>query len=162
MSRPMRGTTYDQDPRYKDKESKLLNSRQWPLEYEIQVNIQNINMEIVKTWVSKQITEILGVEDDILNGLIISSLEEPQPCAKKIHILIGEFLQNNTQKFVIRLWRFLTSAQDTSLGVPQQFISERREELLRKKRELERLIDWVNSLAKKSRKRSRSNEGRKR
>lgn len=155
MSRPMRGTTYDQDPRYKDKESKLLSSKQWPLEYEIPVNMEKVNIDIIRTWLNKQITDILGVEDDILVGLILGALEEVPPCPKKIHILIGEFLQNETQKFVIRLWRMLANAQDNVLGVPQQFIEERREELIRKRRELERKIDWVKGLvAKKDRSRS--------
>ena len=154
----MRGTTYEQDPRYKDKEAKMLSSKQWPLEYEIEVKMQNVNREIVRTWISKQIQELLGVEDDILAGLIISVLEEAQPCPKKIHILIGEFLKENTQKFVIRLWRFLNNAQENSIGVPQQYIRERREELIKKKRELEKMIDWINSIAKKEKKRSRSPE----
>lgn len=163
MSRPMRGTTYEQDPRYKDKESKMLASKQWPLEYEVEVNMQKVNLDIIKTWVTKQISDILGVEDDILVGLIVGALEESPPCAKKIHILIGEFLQNETQRFVIRLWRLLSNAQNNELGVPQQFIEERREELVKKKRELERKIDWVKGLtAKRLRSRSPDRKPRKR
>ena len=91
MSRPLRGTTYDQDPRYKDKESKLLSSTSWPLEYSIPVDIKKVNLDSIKSWITKQTTDFLGVEDEILDSLIISSLESPDLCPKKLQILITGF-----------------------------------------------------------------------
>lgn len=159
MSRPMRGTTYEQDPRYKDKEAKLLSSYEWPLEYTMQVDMSKVDLDSIKTWISKQTTELLGVEDEILSTLIISLLEEPNACPKKIQIQIGGFLENNTEKFVLKLWRLLLSAQDNPLGIPQQLINERRDELLRKKRELEKMRESIKEQSRKKRKsRSRSNE----
>ena len=141
MSRPMRGTTYEQDPRYKDKDTKLLSSTNWPLEYSLSVDIKKVNLEAIQSWITKQTTEILGVEDEILDNLIMSSLEDPELCPKKLQILITGFLEKDTQKFILKLWRLLLSAQTNPLGVPQQIINERRQELLKKKRELEKIHD---------------------
>ena len=155
----MRGTTYEQDPRYKDKEAKLLASTQWPLEYSLSVDIKKVNLEAIKAWVTKQTTEFLGVEDEILDNLIISSLEETEICPKKLQILITGFLEQNTQKFVLKLWRLLLSAQENPLGIPKQIIDERREELLKKKRELEKLHEKLKEHSgskRESRYRSRS------
>ena len=163
MSRPLRGTTYDQDPRYKDKESKLLSSTSWPLEYSIPVDIKKVNLDSIKSWITKQTTDFLGVEDEILDSLIISSLESPDLCPKKLQILITGFLEKNTEKFVLKLWRLLISAQNNQLGIPQQIIDERRQELLQKKRELERIHETLKMNSnKKHRSRSRSEEYKRR
>lgn len=157
MSRPLRGTRYDQDPRYKDKESKLISSMQWPLEYSLSVDIQKVNLDVIKTWITNQTTDILGIEDEILDSLIINFLESEELCPKKLQILITGFLEEKTQKFVLKLWRLLVSAQENALGIPQQIIDERRQELLQKKRDLEKIHKSLKT-AKRSRSRSRESK----
>lgn len=158
----MRGTTYEQDPRYKDKEAKQLASINWPLEYSLSVNIKKVNLDVVKPWITKQTTEILGLEDEILDNLIISSLEDPELCPKKLQILITGFLEQQTPRFVLKLWRLLISAQENQLGIPRQIIDERREDLLKKKRELEKNHDQLAQRSGKKREKERKSHLRSR
>jgi serine/arginine repetitive matrix protein 1 len=152
----MRGTTYEQDPRYKDKESKLMATKDWPLEYSITIDPSKVNLKAVRAWVSRQTSSILGVEDEILDTLIMTALEEPVPCPKRLQIMIEGFLESKTEAFVLKLWRLLLNAQTNPLGIPQQFINERREDLLKRKRELERLCEELKERSKPRKHRSRS------
>lgn len=75
--------------RWVDKQKKLLKSTKFPAEYnikvdilpqrilpELQVDMKKIKLEVIKPWISKQITELLGFEDEVLIGYVLSMLEE--------------------------------------------------------------------------------------
>ena len=57
------------------KEKKLLKSMKFPKEYEIKVDLKKVNWEVMKTWIAQRVTELLGVEDEVLVGYVYEQLE---------------------------------------------------------------------------------------
>ena len=57
------------------KEKKLLKSMKFPKEYEQKVDLAKVNMEALKPWIAKRVTELLGIEDEVLVGYIYEQLE---------------------------------------------------------------------------------------
>jgi len=57
--------------------------------------LKKVELNAIKPWISKKITEILGFEDEVVINLAISELEskeEKGPCPKKIQLnLTGKF-----------------------------------------------------------------------
>lgn len=134
-----RGTTIDQDPRFKDKDRKLIESTSWPALFSEKVNLSKVQLPALAPWISQHVCDSLGIEDEILSNLVMSYLEDTaQPlCPKQLQINLTPFLENKAGDFVEDLWRMLLSAQANSLGVPQQLLDERKAELLRQRQALE-------------------------
>jgi len=42
----------------------------------LQVDMTKVNLDTIKPWVTRQITELLGFEDDVVIGYIFNQLEE--------------------------------------------------------------------------------------
>jgi serine/arginine repetitive matrix protein 1 len=42
----------------------------------LQVNLAKVKLEILKPWISQRITQLLGLEDDIVIGLVFNVLED--------------------------------------------------------------------------------------
>ncbi len=70
-----RGTTHEQDARFQNKDKKILESMKFPKEFDTRVNINKVELKVIKPWVEKKINEILGFEDDVCSNYIISMLE---------------------------------------------------------------------------------------
>lgn len=47
----IRGTSYDQDCRFSNKEKIILTTSQWPDEYGVQINLSKVNFEVIKEWI---------------------------------------------------------------------------------------------------------------
>lgn len=47
----------------------------FPKEYDLKVDLNKVNWEVIKGWVAKRITELLGVEDEVLIGYVFEQLE---------------------------------------------------------------------------------------
>ena len=60
----------DQDSRFANKEAKLLKQMKFPAEYSIKVNLTKVNWDVMRPWIAQRVTELLGVEDDVLIGYI--------------------------------------------------------------------------------------------
>ena len=57
------------------KEKKLLKSLKFPKEYELKVDFKVVNWEVMKSWMAKRVTELLGLEDEVVIGYIYEQLE---------------------------------------------------------------------------------------
>lgn len=55
-----RGTTAEQDNRFSDKHKKLLKQLKFSDNLLQKVNLKDVNLAVIKPWISKRITEILG------------------------------------------------------------------------------------------------------
>ena len=149
MSRQFKGASATQDARYTDKEKKLLTTLKFPLVYKEKVDIKKINIQVLRPWISNQISSYLGLEDDVVIEYVYSLLEENSLSAldpRRMQIQLTGFLEDNTVNFMIDLWKLLLSAQNSIGGIPQEFLDAKKEEI-RKKMEhdnmLERELDRV-------------------
>ncbi|KAG2206153.1 hypothetical protein INT47_003802 [Mucor saturninus] len=128
-----KGTSADQDSRFSNKEKKLLKSMSFPPEYDQKVDMKKVNLDVIKPWISNRITELLGLEDEIVIDYTCSLLEEKNQDPKRMQINLTGFLESNTKKFVTELWNLLLSAQNSVGGIPAIFIEQKKEELRKKK-----------------------------
>lgn len=44
-----------------------------------QVDLKKVNMDVIKHWVSQQVTELMGVEDEVTYMMVINQLESVRP-----------------------------------------------------------------------------------
>lgn len=49
----------------------------FPKEYEQHVDIKKVNLEVMRSWVAKRVTTLLGVEDEVVIAYVIEQLELP-------------------------------------------------------------------------------------
>ena len=57
------------------KDAKLLKTLKFPKEYDLKVDLNKVNWEVMKGWVAKRITELLGLEDEVVIGYVLEQLE---------------------------------------------------------------------------------------
>ncbi|KDQ58478.1 hypothetical protein JAAARDRAFT_128886 [Jaapia argillacea MUCL 33604] len=129
-----KGTSAEQDRRFSDKELKLLKSMKFPPTFDKKVDMRKVNLDVIKPWIAKQLTEMNGVEDDVVVEYVQSLLEDkadPTPDPKKMQINLTGFLTTQTAPFMISLWDLLLEAQESIGGVPKRFIEEKKEEMRR-------------------------------
>ncbi|CAL0304162.1 unnamed protein product [Lupinus luteus] len=138
-----RGTSADQDTRFSNKQAKLLKSQKFPAELEHLVDMTKVNMDVMKPWITKRVTELLGFEDEVLINFIHGLLDKKEVNGKEVQIQITGFMEKNTGKFMKELWTLLLSAQKNVSGVPQQFLDAKEEELRKKKVENDRITSEI-------------------
>ncbi|KAL1746732.1 PWI domain-containing protein [Schizophyllum fasciatum] len=132
-----KGTSADQDRRFSDKELKLLKSMKFPPEFDQKVDMRKVNLQVIRPWVFKKITELNGLEDELVGEYCMGLLEDesqPTPDPKRMTINLQGFLTKHTKEFMVALWKLLLEAQAEVSGVPRTFVEEKKEEL-RKARE---------------------------
>lgn len=78
---------------------KLLKSQKFPSILSVPLDIQKVNLDVMRPWIAEKITTLLGFEDEILIEFIISLLEAKTD-AKKIQIEITGFLESHTIPFM--------------------------------------------------------------
>lgn len=59
------------------KTKKLLKTMKFPKEYDQHVDIKKVNLEVMRGWVAKRVTALLGVEDEVVIAYVIEQLELP-------------------------------------------------------------------------------------
>ncbi|KAF8819311.1 PWI domain-containing protein [Cardiosporidium cionae] len=151
-----RGTTHDQTPFFANKEKKMIESKKWPSSFSKKVDISKVSLDVMKPWISKRITELLGVEDEIVIDYCMSQLrpaesamgelssgDKDEISPKRLQINLTGFMAKSTGIFVKELWELLLSAQENPNGIPQQFLDEKKEEMQRMKEEQRRLQDEI-------------------
>lgn len=136
----------DQDPRFHDKDKQLLQSTDWPALFSHKVTLSKVQIPALEPWISRRVSSLLGVEDDILVGLVMGYLQEKDLDPKRLHINLTPFLEGRTGDFVLELWKMLLSAQENSLGIPKQVIEERKTELLRERRIIEAKLEQIRQI----------------
>ncbi|GMH33068.1 hypothetical protein BSKO_00902 [Bryopsis sp. KO-2023] len=132
-----KGVSADQDARFSNKQKKLMKSMKFPKELDLKVEPSKVNWVVMFEWVAKRVTELLGVEDEVLIHFIHNKLQAQKVAdARELHIDLVPFLEKNTSLFMKELWAMLASASTTASGIPQQILDEKAEEL-RKKKEIQ-------------------------
>ncbi|RKP35157.1 PWI domain-containing protein [Dimargaris cristalligena] len=128
-----RGTNAEQDPRFSDKQKKLRKTTEFPAEFNTKVNLRKVNMTVIRPWVTQQITEHLGFEDEVVIEFVLGMLEENSPDPKDMQINLTGFLSRKAPVFVLDLWKLLISAQNSLGGIPPEFLEQKKREILNKK-----------------------------
>uniref|UniRef100_A0A8C6X934 PWI domain-containing protein n=1 Tax=Naja naja TaxID=35670 RepID=A0A8C6X934_NAJNA len=70
-----KGTSAEQDNRFSNKQKKLLKQLKFAECLEKKVDMSKVNLEVIKPWITKRVTEILGFEDDVVIEFIFNQLE---------------------------------------------------------------------------------------
>eukprot|EP00350_Pseudokeronopsis_sp_OXSARD2_P011508 CAMPEP_0170541234 /NCGR_PEP_ID=MMETSP0211-20121228/1018_1 /TAXON_ID=311385 /ORGANISM="Pseudokeronopsis sp., Strain OXSARD2" /LENGTH=100 /DNA_ID=CAMNT_0010843887 /DNA_START=10 /DNA_END=309 /DNA_ORIENTATION=- len=99
----------DQNVRFKDKEKELIRQWKWPPEFDKSIDFTKVSLDVIKVWVERRMTELLGYEDELISNFVISLLEEePHPDnkldPKLMQIRITGFLEDNAGVFMNELW----------------------------------------------------------
>lgn len=123
-----RGAALDQAPGYKDADKKLIKSMakegRFPKHFSEKVDIKKVSMDVMKPWISKRVTELLGCEDEMVveycNSLLTNGGGKLDP--KHMQVQMTGFLARKTPTFMSELWELLLSAQENPAGVPQQYV----------------------------------------
>ncbi|KAJ1921989.1 hypothetical protein H4219_000336 [Mycoemilia scoparia] len=150
-----RGTNIEQDNRFGDAQKKLLNKIKFPEEFKQKVDTSKVNLDVIKPWISLKVTEILGLEDEVVLEYVFSMLEEKTPDPRKLQINIAGFLESKAPEFSLELWKLLLSAQKSSSGIPEEFIEAKKAEIRKKQLEEEKINEAI-----RSRRRERRDEHR--
>ena len=104
--------------------------------------MSKVNLEVIKPWITKRVTEILGFEDDVVIEFIFNQLEVKNPDSKMMQINLTGFLNGkNAREFMGELWPLLLSAQENIAGIPSAFLELKKEEI--KQRQVNHLYFFV-------------------
>ncbi|KAJ1029372.1 hypothetical protein NDA13_002623 [Ustilago tritici] len=136
-----KGVSASQDSRFSNKESTLLRKLTFPPHFNIKVDMRKVELSVIKPWIARRVTELLGFEDDVVLEYASGMLEEERfPDPRKVQIQLMGFLEGKTAEFMSELWELLVSAQESVGGVPKRFVEEKKEELRKKREEGERVV----------------------
>ncbi|KAI4915804.1 hypothetical protein J4E90_004250 [Alternaria incomplexa] len=111
-------------------DQKRLKATKFPPEFDKKVDIEKVNIDLMKKWIANRITTILGDEDDIVVETCYNLIEQNQfPKIKEIQIQLTGFLNKETAPFCKELWDLMLSAQDSPMGVPRELLEAKKAEL---------------------------------
>ncbi len=118
--------------------TKALRSTKFPESFSTAVDLSKINKPVLAQWVEKNITEILGFEDEIVqstavNMFLPSSSDEAviEVDPRKAQIDMAGFLgDDEAAKFAKELWDMMVDAQKSPLGIPTKLLEEKKKELV--------------------------------
>ncbi|CAH8865581.1 unnamed protein product [Trichobilharzia szidati] len=131
-----KGTSAEQDARFADKKKKLMKTMKFGENLSQKVDMTKINLESIRPWIVKRITELLNFEDEVVCDYIFNQLEDRHPDPKEIQINITGFLNGkNARIFLSELWDLLISAMQTPDGVPAAFLEAKKEEIAKRQEE---------------------------
>ncbi|KAJ3168676.1 Serine/arginine repetitive matrix protein 1 [Geranomyces variabilis] len=134
-----KGTSAEQDQRFGDKQKKLLKSMKFPKLFDKKVDVKKVNMTVIRPWVTARVVEMVGFEDDVLIEFVFNLLEADKVDPRAMQIEISGFLEGNAPSFMKDLWGLLVSAQSTIGGIPQQFLDQKKAEIIKKRAEDEEI-----------------------
>ncbi|KAF1932443.1 PWI domain-containing protein [Didymella exigua CBS 183.55] len=111
-------------------DQKRLKATKFPPEFDRKVDIEKVNIDLMKKWIAQKITDILGDEDDIVVETCYNLIEQNQsPNIKEIQIQLTGFLNKDTPAFCKELWDLMLSAQESPMGVPKEMLEAKKLEL---------------------------------
>jgi len=96
------GASAEQDSRFSDKTKKLLRTTKFPPNFDTKVDTKKINLESLLPWITKQVTKLLGNDDDVVTGYIQGSLENVKVDPKEMQLALAGFLDKHTAGFMRR------------------------------------------------------------
>ncbi|SPQ94506.1 unnamed protein product (mitochondrion) [Plasmodiophora brassicae] len=109
-----RGTSLEQDARFSNKNKAMIAKLKCPASFSRKVDMARVSLETLKPWISQRITDLLGIEDDVVVNLCFNMLESGGTSLdpREIQINLTGFLGTNAAVFVTELWNLLLEAQD--------------------------------------------------
>ncbi|TLD12741.1 uncharacterized protein PgNI_04874 [Pyricularia grisea] len=123
-------------------DAKLLKSTRFPPEFSQKVDMQKVNLQVMKKWIASRISEILGNEDDVVIELCYNLIESSRfPDIKGLQIQLTGFLDKETPGFCKELWNLCLSAQASPQGVPKELLEAKKRELMQEKIEAEKAAE---------------------
>ncbi|MCJ1243081.1 hypothetical protein MMC30_000278 [Trapelia coarctata] len=123
-------------------DAKLLKQTKFPPEFSQKVDMNKVNVEVMKKWIAGKISEILGNEDDVVIELCFNLLEGARfPDIKVLQIQLTGFLDKDTAKFCKELWNLCLSAQSNPQGVPKELLEAKKLELIQEKIDAEKAAE---------------------
>ncbi|MCJ1234419.1 hypothetical protein MMC14_002380 [Varicellaria rhodocarpa] len=123
-------------------DAKLLKQTKFPPEFSQKVDMQKVNVEVMKKWIAGKISDILGNEDDVVIELCFNLLEGTRfPDIKDLQIQLTGFLDKDTAKFCKELWMLCLSAQSNPQGVPKELLEAKKLELIQEKIDAEKAAE---------------------
>ncbi|KZV31461.1 serine/arginine repetitive matrix protein 1-like [Dorcoceras hygrometricum] len=102
-----------------------------------------VKLDVMRPWIAKRVTELIGFEDEVLINFIYGLLEGKEVNGKEVQISLTGFMERNTGKFMKELWLLLLSAQQNLSGIPLQFLDAKEEETKKKKAETDRIAHEI-------------------
>lgn len=127
---------------------KLEKEGRYPKDFDRAVDMTRVSMDVMKPWITKRITELLGFEDDIVVEFCIGYLQAEDELGKPkkidpklMQVQLTGFMERKAAPFCKELWANLLSAQDSPVGVPQAFLDEKKQEMKMKRDEADRVSD---------------------
>ncbi|XWW92201.1 hypothetical protein V2A60_000124 [Cordyceps javanica] len=116
-------------------DARLLKTTKFPPEFSKKVDMQKVNLGVMKKWIASRISEILGNEDDVVIEMCFNLVDGPRyPDIKALQIQLTGFLDKDTATFCRELWKLFLSAQDSPQGVPKELLEAKKLELMQEKR----------------------------
>ena len=104
-------------------------------------------MDVMKPWITKRVSELLGMEDDVVTEFIFDQLEgqnQKDPDPRKMQLLLTGFLNGkNARIFMGELWKLLNSAQINESGIPQELLDLKMEEIKSRKVEIYGILKYA-------------------
>ncbi|OBT73595.1 hypothetical protein VF21_07635 [Pseudogymnoascus sp. 05NY08] len=123
-------------------DQKLLKATKFPPEFNQKVDMQKVNLEVMRKWIAGKISDILGSEDDVVIELCFNLIEGSRyPEIKKLQIQLTGFLEKDTPAFCKELWKLCLSAQNSPQGVPKELLEAKKLELIQEKVEAEKAAE---------------------
>ena len=115
---------------------KLIAKTKFPANFSEKVDMKKVNMETMVPWITAEVQKYVGFDDEVLVGYVQSQLQPPDgspvdPRAVQLNLM--GFLEKHTSTFMAELWTLLLSAQRHPMGIPEEFIEKKREEIRQKK-----------------------------
>ncbi|KAL7668503.1 hypothetical protein ACOME3_009201 [Neoechinorhynchus agilis] len=114
----------------------------------VKVDMNKVNLDLIKTWIAKRILDILDLDDDVVVDFTLNQLEErvsnivgklvsdifkfPDPKLMQIN-LTGFLGGSSARTFMAELWQLLDSAQQAPDGIPPELIEMKMNEMLMEK-----------------------------
>ncbi|OAA54752.1 PWI domain-containing protein [Niveomyces insectorum RCEF 264] len=123
-------------------DAKLLKSTKFPPIFNQKVDMQKVNLQVMKKWIAGKIADILGNDDDVVIELCYNLIESSRnPDIKALQIQLTGFLESHTPEFCKELWTLLLSAQTSPQGIPRELLEAKKMELIQEKIEAEKAAE---------------------
>lgn len=143
-----KGTSINQDSRFKSKELIDASSIKLPEVFKVNIDISKIEIEVIKHWIDNKLSTILEIEDDSLAEYFYNILLEDYKQPLKLYSMMNQFLEKATIPFLTELWQILDSCQNSELGISHLIIQTEFEKLNRNIFEIEDKINICNNIVK--------------
>merc|ERR1712178_196025 len=130
-----RGTSHEQNTHGKDKQKKMLKTMKFSNSVKNakrrQVDMKRVKLDTVKPWITDQINQALGFEDEIVIEMVFNQLEADQfPDPKTLQINMTGFLNaKKARDLVGELWPMLVSACENGTGIPTVILEKKKREI---------------------------------